>query len=60
MEDMTNNMNGVNNTSNGSNGVAVGGLVFGIMSLVLCWIPILPVILGIIGLILAIVWTKES
>ena len=37
-----------------SNGLAVAGLIFGIASLVLCWVPFLGIILSIIGLGLSI------
>ena len=35
----------------GGNGLAVAGLVLGILSLVLFWIPFLGILLGILGLI---------
>jgi len=37
-----------------SNGMGVTSLVLGICSIVFCWIPLLPVITGIIGTVLAI------
>jgi len=35
----------------GGNGLAVAGLVMGILSLVLFWIPFLGILLGLLGLI---------
>lgn len=37
------------------NGAATVGLIFGILTLVFCWVPILNFILGLIGLIFSIV-----
>lgn len=36
------------------NGIAVAGLVMGILTLVFCWVPGLPVLTGLLGLIFSI------
>lgn len=43
------------NSANRPNGVAIVGLVFGIIAICLCWIPYLGVALGVVGLILSII-----
>lgn len=38
-----------------TNGVAIAGLIIGIVSLCLCWLPIVGMIIGIVGLVLSII-----
>jgi hypothetical protein len=49
-----------NVSKNTSNGMGVASLVLGIASIVFCWVPILGLVAGIVGLILAIKQRKES
>lgn len=47
------------NQGNKTNGMAVAGLVLGIVSIVFCWVPFLGVILGVVGLILSVMGRKQ-
>ena len=38
-----------------TNGWGIAGLIFGILTLVTCWIPVVPLILGFFGLVLSII-----
>jgi uncharacterized membrane protein len=44
----------------GGNGMAVAGLVLGIVALLLCWFPPAGVVLGLVGLVLSIVGLAKS
>ena len=41
-------------------GAGITSLVFGIISIVLCWIPFLPIVTGLVGLILGIVGKSSA
>lgn len=58
MDSEFNNNQNQNNTV--SNGIAIAGMVLGIISIVLCWIPFVPVVLGIVGLILGVKGMRKS
>lgn len=47
------------NQGNKTNGMAIAGLVLGIVSCALFWIPFLGIVAGIVGLILAIMSRKN-
>lgn len=51
---MDNNLNSGNNINNQDNGIAIAGMIVGIISLITCWVPIIPVVLGILGLVFGI------
>jgi len=44
-----------NQASKKNNNLAVTSLVFGIMSLILCWLFVCPIILGLIGIVIGII-----
>ena len=48
------------NNNGTSNGVAIAGMVVGIVSIPFMAVPILPVALGIVGIILGIVGVNKS
>lgn len=43
-----------------ANGVAIAGFILGLISFILCWVPGLGMILGIVGLVLSIVGSKRK
>jgi hypothetical protein len=47
-------------TTTGTNGIGIGGFVTGLLGLILCWIPILGVVLGALGVILGGVGTSRA
>ena len=47
------------NQGNKTNGMAIAGLVLGIVSLVFCWIAFVGLIAGIVGLILSVMGRKN-
>ena len=47
------------NQGNKTNGLAIAGLVLGIVSLVFCWVPFLGIIAGVVGLILSVMGRKN-
>lgn len=51
---------GNGNETGKSNGIAVTGMVLGIISIVLCWVPVLGLGLAIAGLILGVKGLKSS
>lgn len=44
---------------NRTNGMAIAGLVLGIISIVFCWIPFVGIVAGVVGLILAVLGRKN-
>lgn len=52
------NLNNSNNTED--NGNAIVAMVLGIISVVLCWVPIIGLALGIVSLVLAVKGLKKS
>ena len=44
----------------GGNGLAIAGMIVSIVSIVLCWIPLIGVFGGIAGLVLGIVALKKG
>ena len=46
--------------TNSGGGLAIAGMVLGIICIVLCWIPFMDVILGIVGLVLSLLGRRSS
>lgn len=45
--------------SSQGDGLAIAGLVLGIISIVLCWIPLFDLVIGIVGLILSLLGRRS-
>lgn len=48
------------NETNSSNGIAIGGFVLAIISIVFVWLPLLNIILAIVGLILSVIGISKA
>ncbi|MEG0784697.1 MAG: DUF4190 domain-containing protein [Christensenella sp.] len=47
------------NVDNGAKGMAIGSLVCGILGLVFCWVTVLCIILGVVGVVLGVLAKKR-
>lgn len=54
------NMNFNGSQDQGGAGFSIASMVLGILSLVLCCIPYLPTVLGIIGIVLAVISLRKQ